>query len=423
MGEVARPPAGGTDLGEAVLSDRAVTGTGPPPGCSTGTVEDRPPQEAELVARAKRGEPDAYEEIVRRHQTIAFRTAWVITRLGRRCRGGGAGRLREGACARSAASARARRCGPGCSRSSPTRRATGVRSAGRRAGLALRVAEERRPDGAVPSPEAALLDSERRDELLAALGGLSESDRQAIACRYLLELSEEETAAALDCARGTVKSRCRARSAGCARSWPEEAAMAELERQLTQLGPRARLAAHARPRAARRSRIGSSAAAGSRRRRPQLPAASSCPPVCAARSPALLLLCSAVRSSPPCPRVRDAVLEFFGLQGATVERRERLPPVAEPAAARARRRARRSTPRATRSPSSRSCPRTPADPDAVFVRDASPAAQLSLAYRPRPRPPRGAQHAARPARRASSAATCAPSTSARSPARPPGSSA
>jgi RNA polymerase sigma factor (sigma-70 family) len=40
-----------------------------------------------------------------------------------------------------------------------------------------------------------------------ALNRLSESDRQAIACRYFLELSEAETAAALDCARGTVKSR------------------------------------------------------------------------------------------------------------------------------------------------------------------------------------------------------------------------
>ena len=30
------------------------------------------------------------------------------------------------------------------------------------------------------------------------------------------------------------------------------------------------------------------------------------------------------------PDVRDAVLEFFGLQGATVERREELPPVPEP---------------------------------------------------------------------------------------------
>jgi DNA-directed RNA polymerase specialized sigma24 family protein len=47
--------------------------------CSTGTVEDRPPTEDELVARAKRGELEAYGEIVRRHQSIAFRTAWVIT--------------------------------------------------------------------------------------------------------------------------------------------------------------------------------------------------------------------------------------------------------------------------------------------------------------------------------------------------------
>ena len=42
-------------------------------------MEDRPPHDDELVARAKRGERDAYEEIVRRHQNIAFRTALVIT--------------------------------------------------------------------------------------------------------------------------------------------------------------------------------------------------------------------------------------------------------------------------------------------------------------------------------------------------------
>jgi RNA polymerase sigma factor (sigma-70 family) len=71
----------------------------------------------------------------------------------------------------------------------------------------LRVAEERRPGGAVPSPEAALLDFERRDELLAAVAELPEHDREAIACRYFLDLSEEEMAAALGCARGTVKSR------------------------------------------------------------------------------------------------------------------------------------------------------------------------------------------------------------------------
>jgi RNA polymerase sigma factor (sigma-70 family) len=43
--------------------------------------------------------------------------------------------------------------------------------------------------------------------LARALEALSERDRQIIACRYLLELSEEETAIALRCRRGTVKSR------------------------------------------------------------------------------------------------------------------------------------------------------------------------------------------------------------------------
>ena len=80
------------------------------------------------------------------------------------------------------------------------------RSAGRRAALALRAAQV--PSGeAAPSPEAALLGAERREELLAALNRLPENDREAIACRYLLDLSEADTAAALRVRPGTVKSR------------------------------------------------------------------------------------------------------------------------------------------------------------------------------------------------------------------------
>jgi RNA polymerase sigma-70 factor (ECF subfamily) len=169
-------------------------------------VEDRPPPEEELVARAKRGELDAYEEIVRTHQTIAFRTAWVITGSAADAEEvaqdafvkayGALGRFRAGAPFR-----------PWLLTIVANEARNRARAAGRRERLALRVAEERRPDGAVPSPEAALLVSEQRQELLAALGRLSASDREAIACRYLLELSEAETAAALGCARGTVKSR------------------------------------------------------------------------------------------------------------------------------------------------------------------------------------------------------------------------
>ena len=169
-------------------------------------MENRPPHEDELVARAKRGELDAYEEIVRRHQSIAFRTAWVITGSAADAEEAAQdafvkahaalGRFREGAPLR-----------PWLLTIVANEARNRAKAAGRRERLVLRVAEERRPGGAVPSPEAALLDSEQRGELLDALAGLSGTDREAIACRYLLELSEEETAAALGCARGTVKSR------------------------------------------------------------------------------------------------------------------------------------------------------------------------------------------------------------------------
>jgi RNA polymerase sigma-70 factor (ECF subfamily) len=42
---------------------------------------------------------------------------------------------------------------------------------------------------------------------LRALSNLTEKDRRTLACRYLLDLSEKETAAALGLPLGTVKSR------------------------------------------------------------------------------------------------------------------------------------------------------------------------------------------------------------------------
>jgi RNA polymerase sigma-70 factor (ECF subfamily) len=170
------------------------------------TVEDRPLDERTLVARAKRGDVAAYEKLVVRHQTIAFRTAWLITGSEADAEEAAQdafmkafralGRFREGAPVRpwllKIVSNEAR-----------NRRA----AAGRRNRLWLRAVEERRTGDAVPSPEAALLDAERRSELLEALAALPAADRDVIACRHLLELSEAETAAVLGCAPGTVKSR------------------------------------------------------------------------------------------------------------------------------------------------------------------------------------------------------------------------
>ena len=81
------------------------------------------------------------------------------------------------------------------------------RSAGRWAALQIRASVADHPRDAAPSPEGAALGRERLEELLAAVGALGERDREVVACRYFLELSEEETATVLGVRRGTVKSR------------------------------------------------------------------------------------------------------------------------------------------------------------------------------------------------------------------------
>ena len=165
----------------------------------------RPRTEDELVAHARDGDADAYAELVRRHQEIAFRTAMLITQHAADAEEAAQdgfvkawqalGRFRAGQPLRPwlltivANEARNRR-----------------RSAGRRERLALQASEHSRglPE---PSAEAALLASELRRELLTALGQLREDDRLVLGCRFLLDLSEAETAAALGLRSGTVKSR------------------------------------------------------------------------------------------------------------------------------------------------------------------------------------------------------------------------
>jgi RNA polymerase sigma factor (sigma-70 family) len=169
-------------------------------------VGDRPLAEDDLVAQAKLGDTRAYGALIQEHQTIAFRTAYLITASAADAEDAvqdaavkayrALGRFRAGKPFRPwflaivANEARNRR-----------------RSAGRRERLALRAAEDPLSGGAVPSPEAAILEAEQRAELLAAVDELREEDRLAIACRYFLGLSEEETASALGWRRGTLKSR------------------------------------------------------------------------------------------------------------------------------------------------------------------------------------------------------------------------
>jgi RNA polymerase sigma factor (sigma-70 family) len=169
-------------------------------------VEGRPLQESELVERARQGDQSAYGQLVQAYQGIAFRTAYLVVGDASEAEDAAQegfvkafyamNRFRPGAPFRPwilqivANEARNRR-----------------RSAGRRTALVMRTAADAPSGEAAPSPEAAMLTSEQREELLAAVNQLREEDRLVIACRYFLELSEEETAATLGWRRGTVKSR------------------------------------------------------------------------------------------------------------------------------------------------------------------------------------------------------------------------
>ena len=166
----------------------------------------RPPTEDELVEGARGGDAAAFAALVRDHQEIAFRTAYLITRnaadaedaaqLGLTKAWRALPRFRRGAPFRPwllaivANEARNRR-----------------RGEGRRDALALRAAHELPSGDAAPSPEGRAIAAETRAELVAALERLSEDDRAVLSCRYLLDLGEEETAQVLSLRRGTVKSR------------------------------------------------------------------------------------------------------------------------------------------------------------------------------------------------------------------------
>jgi RNA polymerase sigma-70 factor (ECF subfamily) len=148
----------------------------------------------------------AYEELVHNYQGIAYRTAYVITA--------------DGADADDAAQSgfikafyaldrfhEGRPFRPWLLKIVANEARNKRRSAGRRSNLELRLVEDRPTDDAAPSPERAVLALERNDQLVAAMNTLREEDRLVVAYRFLLGLSEAETAAALDCAKGTVKSR------------------------------------------------------------------------------------------------------------------------------------------------------------------------------------------------------------------------
>lgn len=97
-----------------------------------------------------------------------------------------------------------------------------LRARGRQEGLALKVAEARPSGDATPSPEAAAFAEEDHRMVVDALNRLPQRDREVLAYRYFLDLSEAEMAAALHVARGTIKSRLARAQARLRALLPEE---------------------------------------------------------------------------------------------------------------------------------------------------------------------------------------------------------
>jgi RNA polymerase sigma-70 factor (ECF subfamily) len=162
-----------------------------------------PPGEETLVERARRGDLAAFETLVVSYQSLAFRTAFVI-----------AGDAADAEEAAQDAFVKAHRALGRFRTGEPFRpwlltivaneARNRRRARGRRAVLALRAAD---PEAPGEDPEAAALARERRERLVTAVEQLRDDDREVLACRYFLDLSEEETADTLGIARGTVKSR------------------------------------------------------------------------------------------------------------------------------------------------------------------------------------------------------------------------
>ncbi|MFF7261291.1 RNA polymerase sigma factor [Streptomyces sp. NPDC008159] len=164
--------------------------------------------EAAVIARVRAGEPEAYADLVRAHTGIALRAARAL--------GAGSdaedvvqqaffkaycslGRFRDGAAFR-----------PWLLSIVANETRNTVRTAGRQRSLADREAALVEAEPLIPpaaDPAVAALEIERRVALLGALEQLSEEHRLVVTYRYLLEMDEPETAAALGWPRGTVKSR------------------------------------------------------------------------------------------------------------------------------------------------------------------------------------------------------------------------
>lgn len=169
-------------------------------------MEGRPLEEKELIERAAQGDVEAFTGLLRAHQGVALRIAYLVVRD-----------RTEAEDVTQEAFLKAFRAMPTFRVGSAFRpwllaivRNEGlnrVRGRNRRERLRLRMVSEVVSGDAAPSPETAVLAADARKRLLEAVERLAPRFRDVVVHRYLAGLSEEETATLLGIPRGTVKSR------------------------------------------------------------------------------------------------------------------------------------------------------------------------------------------------------------------------
>ncbi len=169
-------------------------------------MEGRPLNEQDLIQNAKSGDVAAFEALVQTHRQIALRVAFLV--VGDQTEAEDVtqeafvkayhamSRFRGDAAFR-----------PWLLRIVRNEALNQRRRRGRQERLSLRLANDPVSGGAAPSPETTVITGVERRTILDAVNGLPDRYREVVTHRYLLGLSEAETAATLRIPVGTVKSR------------------------------------------------------------------------------------------------------------------------------------------------------------------------------------------------------------------------
>ena len=157
-------------------------------------MEGRPLNEQDLIQNAKSGDVAAFEALVQTHRHIALRVAFLV--VGDQTEAEDVtqeafvkayhamSRFREDAPFR-----------PWLLRIVRNEALNQRRRRGRQERLSLRLANDPVSGGAAPSPETTVITGVERQTVLDAVNGLPDRYREVVTHRYLLGLSEVETAA------------------------------------------------------------------------------------------------------------------------------------------------------------------------------------------------------------------------------------